>query len=383
MWHEKQPVFSVHFDPKQKNRFATSGGDSHVRIWELSENGPEFRSTLSRHVQAVNCVRWSPTSNQLASGGDDGIVFVWEPTEQKTMEDEDSKEFWRVSLVLRGATSEIYDLCWSPDGQQIASACVDNTVRIFHVKDQKCIQVLSEHTHYVQGICWDPLGQFIASLSSDRAMHVYKHSGDKKPQGFKIQARHSKITRDNESQRLYSDENLATFFRRLAFSPDGQILVSPSGILDNHLTCHIYTRGNLLGAPVAHLPGHQKSPIAVAFNPLKYPLLPGDNVFQLPHRYFYCVANQEAAVIYDTQHEHPIAFVGHVHYTTLTDVSWNCDGRSLMISSTDGFCTFVDFQDDLGEPIPGQTLKQIDYTPQSVSQTVHVLTVKKTPKAVQ
>lgn len=64
-WHDQNaPVYSAHFEPAGKGRLATAGGDNNVRLWQVDSDGPERRveylSTLSKHNQAVNVVRWAP-----------------------------------------------------------------------------------------------------------------------------------------------------------------------------------------------------------------------------------------------------------------------------------------------------------------------------------
>lgn len=64
-WHDQNaPVYSAHFEPNGKGRLATAGGDNHVRIWKVETDGLErkvdYLSTLSKHNQAVNVVRWAP-----------------------------------------------------------------------------------------------------------------------------------------------------------------------------------------------------------------------------------------------------------------------------------------------------------------------------------
>lgn len=64
-WHDQNaPIYSAHFEPSGRGRLATAGGDNHVRIWEVEADGPErkveYLSTLSKHNQAVNVVRWAP-----------------------------------------------------------------------------------------------------------------------------------------------------------------------------------------------------------------------------------------------------------------------------------------------------------------------------------
>lgn len=82
-WHDNNdPIYSAHFEPHGKGRLATAGGDSHVRVciamsillpeypltssqlWSIETSGDErkvtYLSTLRKHTQAVNVVRWCP-----------------------------------------------------------------------------------------------------------------------------------------------------------------------------------------------------------------------------------------------------------------------------------------------------------------------------------
>ena len=43
----------------------------------------------------------------------------------------------------------------------------------------KCVQEMTEHTHYVQNVAWDPLNEYIATQSIDRSMHIYHLSFSK------------------------------------------------------------------------------------------------------------------------------------------------------------------------------------------------------------
>ena len=64
-WHDQDaPIYSAHFEPHGKGRLATGGGDNNVRLWKVDGEGEdrkvEYLSTLSKHTQAVNVVRWAP-----------------------------------------------------------------------------------------------------------------------------------------------------------------------------------------------------------------------------------------------------------------------------------------------------------------------------------
>jgi chromatin assembly factor 1 subunit B len=83
---------------------------------------------------------------------------------------------------------------------------------------------------------------------------------------------------------LYANETLTSFFRRLTFTPDGSLLLTPAGQYTNQIlsketgkttyevinTVYIYTRGGINKPPVAHLPGHKKPSVVVKCSPLFY-----------------------------------------------------------------------------------------------------------------
>ncbi|CAG8013078.1 unnamed protein product [Penicillium olsonii] len=182
-WHnDNAPIYSVHFDPNGKGRLATAGNDNNVRLWKVESTGEErkvtYLSTLIKHTQAVNVVRFSPKGEMLASAGDDGNVLLWVPSELQTQaglgEDRsDDKETWRVKHMCRSSGAEIYDLAWSPDGVFIITGSMDNIARIYNAQTGQMVRQIAEHSHYVQGVAWDPLNEFVATQSSDRSVHIY------------------------------------------------------------------------------------------------------------------------------------------------------------------------------------------------------------------
>ncbi|KAK4971196.1 Chromatin assembly factor 1 subunit [Elasticomyces elasticus] len=71
-WHnDSNPIYSAHFEPHGKGRLATAGGDHNVRLWRVDGDGEErkvtYLSTLSKHTEAVNVVRWCPRGTIILS----------------------------------------------------------------------------------------------------------------------------------------------------------------------------------------------------------------------------------------------------------------------------------------------------------------------------
>ncbi|KAI9748571.1 MAG: hypothetical protein M4579_007186 [Chaenotheca gracillima] len=213
-FHENHaPIYSVHFEPNGKGRLATGGGDNSVRLWRVEAHGEDrkvvYLSTLVKHTQAVNVVRFCPRGEMLASAGDDGNVLLWVPSETQhhtpALGDDgpDEKETWRIKHMCRSSGSEIYDLAWSPDGVFFITGSMDNIARIYNAQTGQTVRQIAEHNHYVQGVAWDPMNEFVATQSSDRSVHIYTL---KTKDGHFSLAQHGKITKmDLPARRISSN----------------------------------------------------------------------------------------------------------------------------------------------------------------------------------
>ncbi|KAK5104776.1 Chromatin assembly factor 1 subunit [Lithohypha guttulata] len=77
--------------------------------------------------------------------------------------------------------------------------------------------------------------------------------------------------------------------------------------------------------------------------------------FALPYRMVYAVATQDAVLLYDTQQTIPLCVVSNLHYATFTDLAWSNDGLTLLMSSSDGFCSTLSFAPgELGSVYTGE-----------------------------
>ncbi|CAG0892297.1 unnamed protein product [Darwinula stevensoni] len=336
-WHNKDPVLTVDVQPCKEDAFyrvATGGADCHIVIWlvKVTDRGYaelECMADLTRHNRAVNILRFSPSGTVLASADDEAVICLWceqegESSAPDIFSDKESesqwKEKWNVWKVLRGHLEDIYDLSWSPDGNFLLSGSIDNSA-----------------------IIWD--------------VHKGMENQDKEDPGL---------------QRLFHDETLQTFSRRLGFSPDGNLLFVPTGVLEPPSTsdvsndlppiyaCLVFSRHSL-ARPVAYLPsGKEKIPLGVRVCPQLFERTREDGPYDLPYNVVVAVITQDSLLIYNTEQETPVALISNIHYTRLTDCAWSviflspklsADGRLLIVSSTDGYCSVITFSaGELGKP---------------------------------
>ncbi|KAF8625088.1 hypothetical protein AX15_005567 [Amanita polypyramis BW_CC] len=92
------------------------------------------------------------------------------------------------------------------------------------------------------------------------------------------------------------------------------------------------------------------------------------SVFALPYRMLYAVVTMDTVTIYDTQQASPFCLLTKLHYDEFTDVSWSPDGQCLVLSSRDGYCTLVIF-DDI---IPAHHTQQHALQLQSIAHNLSV-----------
>ncbi|KAL6967105.1 3-oxoacyl-[acyl-carrier-protein] synthase [Sarracenia purpurea var. burkii] len=221
---------------------------------------------------------------------------------------------------------------WSIDGAFLVSGSVDNSCIIWDVNKGSVHQILDGHLHYVQGVAWDPIGKYIASLSLDRTCRIYV----KKPQSK---------AKGNEKTNYVCQHVIAKLEPQM---------IDESKSVKNHLF-HDETLPFFFRRPALLLPGASKPVVAMRFCPMAFKLRASNSAsafFKLPYRLVFAVATLNSAYIYDTESTQPIAILAGLHYAAITDIAWSPTAKYLALSSQDGYCTLVEFEnDELGSPV--------------------------------
>ena len=123
-------------------------------------SGVQERNRFDQHEKPVLDVTVSPDGNSVASASADKTVKLWSK-EGKLL-----KTFKHPDIVT--------SVSFSPDGKTIATGSADRTIRIWQVdNDKSAIATLSSHTDIVTSVSFSPDGKTLASASHDNTVKIW------------------------------------------------------------------------------------------------------------------------------------------------------------------------------------------------------------------
>ncbi|MEH2291656.1 nSTAND1 domain-containing NTPase, partial [Nostoc sp.] len=117
----KHTIWAQHRSDTRMQTVATLRQAVYLKPKEKKENRAIEVNTLEGHSSKVNSVAYSPNGQQLASASDDNTIKIWNVSSGQLLK------------TLTGHSSKVNSVAYSPNGQQLASASDDNTIKIWNV----------------------------------------------------------------------------------------------------------------------------------------------------------------------------------------------------------------------------------------------------------
>lgn len=136
----------------QGQSLAVAGG---MGIWLYQPETVEAGLLLDGSGSVIPAAAWSPDGQRLAGAALDGSLRIWDPAT--------GEETGRLS----GHEASLIALSWSPDGQRLVSAAHDGTLRIWPASGTSAPRVLRDLTQGVSALSWAPDSRRFASGSFD------------------------------------------------------------------------------------------------------------------------------------------------------------------------------------------------------------------------
>ena len=187
-------------------------------------------AVIKEYEDGVLCVALSPDGNTIALASRDKTIRLWDRASAKEI------------AVLKGHEEWVKSVAFSPDGNTIASGSYDKTIRLWNRASAKEIAVLKGHEGGVSCVAFSPDGNIIASGSLDETIRLWDRASAKEIAVLK-------------------GGGVYALIESVAFSPDGNTIAS--GSYDK--TIRLWDRAS--AKEIAVLNGHEGGVSCVAFSP--------------------------------------------------------------------------------------------------------------------
>jgi WD40 repeat protein/energy-coupling factor transporter ATP-binding protein EcfA2 len=239
-------------------------------------------SSFVAHDDKITCICFSPDGQLLASSSDDHSIRLWDSQQHQISHSE-------VPTCLA------IEIDFSPDSKMIVSGNSDHTLQLWDLDGNPVGSPFQGHLDYVTSVAFSPDGSTIVSGggSADKMLRLWDLQGN--PIGSPFQGHRGAVT-------------------SVAFSPDGRTIVSGSA----DRTLRLWDlRGNPIGSPFQ---GHTDRIYSVAISPDGRTIVSGsaDRMLRL----------------WDLQ-GNPIGSPFQGHTDRIYSVTFSPDGRTIVSGSRD------------------------------------------------
>lgn len=146
-----------------KKKFLVSGSnDQSLKVWPITEgNVEESLHTVKAHDKEVNAVKVSPDGNRIASASHDRSIKIWSKRLQELM-------------VLKGHKRGVWDIEFCKYDALLVSVSGDMTAKLWSLHDGSCVRTYEGHQNSVLKVRF--IGDQIATAGGEGLVKVWNVS---------------------------------------------------------------------------------------------------------------------------------------------------------------------------------------------------------------
>lgn len=149
------------------SRYVAVAADT-VEVWAINETEAP-KNIYKGHKALITDVSWAPdiyngSSRYIATSSKDGTVHIWNAMSND------------LKVGYAPGPGPIDALCWSPDGEYIASTSYKDAsaVQLHETTQGAPIARYTGHTAAVTTLSWSPNGKLLASASEDATVQIWE-----------------------------------------------------------------------------------------------------------------------------------------------------------------------------------------------------------------
>ena len=158
------PVRAVAISNDGQSALSGSFDTSSIR-WSLTRDAAE--QVMRFHTGSVNAVAFLK-NGRVATAGADARIAIW------------TQGSAQPEKILEGHSAPIASLSVSPDGDTLASASWDHSVRLWPLAGGE-VRILEGHSQNVNGVAFTPDGKSFVSVSYDLTVRIQRLVGAEPP----------------------------------------------------------------------------------------------------------------------------------------------------------------------------------------------------------